>query len=72
MSKMNDQTYLTVRDVSDYLGVSTTAVYELTHSQDFPVFRIGSRVRIPKEAFLAWVEMKTHISPALRSYMASM
>ena len=43
MSKVNEQTYLTVREVSDYLGVSQTAVYELTHSQDFPVFRIGSR-----------------------------
>ena len=71
-SKVNEQTYLTVREVSDYLGVSQTAVYELTHSQDFPVFRIGSRVRIPKEAFLAWVDMKTHISPNLRSYMASL
>lgn len=72
MSKANEQTYMTVREVSDYLGVSQTAVYELIHSQDFPVFRIGSRVRIPKEAFLAWVDMKTHISPNLRSYMASM
>ena len=72
MKQVNEQTYLTVREVSDYLGVSQTAVYELTHSRDFPVFRIGSRVRIPKEPFLAWVDMKTHISPNLRSYMASM
>ena len=72
MSNTLERTYMTVREVGDYLGVSDTAVYELTHSQDFPVFRIGSRVRIPKEPFLAWVEMKTHISPNLRAYMAAM
>lgn len=72
MSKPSEQTYMTVRQVSDYLGISQTAGYELAHSKDFPVFRVGNSIRVPRDAFLAWVEMKTSISPALRTYMAAM
>ena len=29
------------------------------HEQGFPALRIGSRIMIPKEAFICWVEEHT-------------
>lgn len=57
--------YLTVADVRNYLNISQTAAYELSHSRDFPVCRFGGSIRIPREAFLAWVASRTYIPTAL-------
>lgn len=69
-SKNENSEYMTVRDVKDYLNISQAAAYELTHRKDFPVSRFGGSIRIPRQAFLAWVEMKTHIPVELASHMA--
>lgn len=58
-------TYLTVADVKRYLNISQTAAYELSHSRDFPVCRFGGTIRIPRDAFLAWVDSRTYIPTAL-------
>lgn len=65
------QQFMTISDVKEYLNISQSAAYELTHRKDFPVCRVGGSIRIPSEAFYKWVEMKTSISPQLRSYMAA-
>jgi excisionase family DNA binding protein len=59
--------FLTVRDVKNYLQISQSAAYGLTHSKEFPVSHFGSSIRIPKNAFLAWVAMQTMIPEALAS-----
>jgi excisionase family DNA binding protein len=53
--------YMTVEDVKNYLNLSSSKAYALTHQKDFPVCRFGSSIRIPRDAFLAWVEQKTKI-----------
>ena len=53
--------YLTVGDVGRYLNVSQSKAYELTHRKDFPVCRLGGSIRIPKQAFLLWVEKMTYL-----------
>ena len=45
--------------VARVLGVSPSSGYELMHEQGFPALRIGSRIVIPKEAFIRWVEEHT-------------
>jgi excisionase family DNA binding protein len=45
--------------VAKVLGVSPSSGYELMHEPDFPSLRIGSRIVIPKEAFIRWVEEHT-------------
>lgn len=70
-SKNNQQQFLTISDVQEHLNISQSAAYELTHRKDFPVCRVGGSVRIPREAFLAWVDMKTQITAQLRAYMAA-
>lgn len=61
MKKNANTNYMTVVDVKNYLNISQAAAYELTHRQDFPVSRISGSIRIPRDAFLAWVELRTRI-----------
>ena len=45
--------------VAKVLGVSPSTGYELMHEPDFPVLRVGSRMVVPKEKFIQWVEAHT-------------
>ena len=45
--------------VAKVLGVSPSSGYELMHQPDFPVLRVGSRMVVPKEKFIQWVEEHT-------------
>ena len=47
---------LTVPDVALVLGISRAGAYELAHSEGFPVLKVGSRIVIPKDKFLLWIE----------------
>lgn len=47
---------LTVPDVANIMGLSLAGSYELTRSRDFPAFKVGSRIIIPKDKFLAWLD----------------
>ena len=51
--------FLNAGTVAKVLGVSPSSGYALMHEQDFPALRIGSRIVIPKEAFICWVEEYT-------------
>ena len=51
--------FLNTEMVAKVLGVSPSSGYELMHEQGFPALRIGSRIVIPKEAFIRWVEEHT-------------
>ena len=42
--------------VAKVLGVSLSSGYELMHQPGFPVLRVGSRMVVPKEKFIRWVE----------------
>jgi len=41
--------------VSRVLGVSPSTGYDLMHEPSFPVLKVGSRMVLPKEKFIAWV-----------------
>lgn len=47
---------LSVPDVARVLGISRAGAYELAHNKAFPSMKIGSRIIIPKEKFLLWIE----------------
>ena len=47
---------LTAPEVGEVLGISRAAAYELVRSQGFPRLKIGSRILIPKDNFLLWIE----------------
>lgn len=48
--------FLNARAVAQVLGISAAGAYELLHQDEFPVLKIGSRLVVPKEKFLSWVE----------------
>ena len=69
---INDRNnFMTVAEVKEYLNIGLTAAYELSHSKDFPVCRIGGTIRVPRDAFYAWVEHQTYIPTDLRPYLNS-
>ena len=40
-------------------GTSPSSGYELMHQLDSPVLRVGSRMVVPKEKLIQWVEEHT-------------
>ncbi len=51
--------FLNAELVAKVLGVSPSSGYELMHEAGFPVLKIGSRMVVPKEKFVQWVEEHT-------------
>ena len=51
--------FLNAELVAKVLGISPASSYELMHEKDFPALRIGSRMVVPKEKFIQWVEQHT-------------
>ena len=51
--------FLNAETVAKVLGVSPSSGYELMHEDGFPVLRVGSRMVVPKDAFIRWVEAHT-------------
>ena len=47
---------LTMKHVQDVLGICKPKAYELAHQAGFPVVRFGRTLRVPREAFLRWLE----------------
>lgn len=53
--------YLTISQVRQFLNISQSKAYELTHRKDFPVCRFGGSIRIPRDPFMSWVAQKSYI-----------
>jgi len=51
--------FLNAESVAKVLGVSPSSGYELMHEAGFPTLRVGSRMVVPKEKFVQWVEEHT-------------
>ena len=50
---------LSVPEVASVLGISRAGAYELVKGKEFPALKIGSRIVVPKEKFIKWVDEKT-------------
>ena len=55
--------FLNASLVSRVLGITPSSGYELMHESGFPVLRVGSRMVVPKEKFIQWVEQNTEGGP---------
>ena len=51
--------FLNAEMVAKVLGVSPASSYELMHEAGFPTLRVGSRMVVPKDKFIQWVEENT-------------
>ena len=51
--------FLNAEIVAKVLGISISSSYELKHEASVPTLRVGSRMVVPKEKFIEWVEQHT-------------
>lgn len=51
--------FLNAKMIGEVLGVSPASAYELLHQEGFPTLKVGNRLVVPKEKFIAWVEQNT-------------
>lgn len=51
--------FLNASTVARVLGIAPSSAYELMHDPNFPVLKVGSRMVVPKEKFIEWVERHT-------------
>lgn len=51
--------FLNAELVGKVLGIAPSSSYELMHEIDFPVLKVGSRMVVPKDKFIQWVEAHT-------------
>ena len=49
---------LSVPQVAAVLGISRAGAYELARCQGFPSLSIGTRIVVPKDKFILWIEEK--------------
>jgi excisionase family DNA binding protein len=47
---------LTVAHVQGTMGISKEKAYNLVHRRDFPKILVGRAIRVPRDAFLRWLE----------------
>ena len=50
---------LNAETLTKVLGVAPSSAYELMDEKDFPTLKVGNRLVIPKEDFIAWVRSHT-------------
>ena len=54
---------LTVEDVSHVLGIGLAHAYEVAHRRDFPTITLGSRIIVPRDKFMEWIDEQAAPSP---------
>ena len=52
---------LTAQEVGETLGISKAAAYELVRSKGFPHLRVGTRILVPKDKFIQWIDEQTEV-----------
>lgn len=50
---------LSVPEVATVLGISQAGAYELVRTDGFPSLKVGSRIVVPKEKFIEWIDENT-------------
>lgn len=56
---------LNVQEMSDYIGLGMSQTYDLIRRIDFPAFKIGNRIFVPRDKFLAWIDNQSAEKEAL-------
>ena len=49
---------LSISQVAPALNISRSSAYELAHCKNFPSMLIGSRIIVPKDRLMAWIDNK--------------
>ena len=49
---------LTVPDVANVLGIGLANAYSVVRRTDFPSITLGSRIIIPRDRFIEWIDKR--------------
>ena len=49
---------LSITQVASVLNISCTSAYELAHGKNFPAVLIGSRIIVPRDRLVEWIDDK--------------
>jgi excisionase family DNA binding protein len=61
---LQDKRYaFSVKEVADFIGVSSRTVWTLVNEGQLPKFRVGTRVLIPKEGLERFIQERTAVEP---------
>ena len=52
---------LTVPEVGEVLGISRAKAYDLARSEGFPSMRIGTRILVPRDKLIRWIDEQTEV-----------
>lgn len=66
MNETDTRLTLTVEEAAKLLGVSRIKGYELAHSEGFPAMRLGRKLLIPRDRFLAWIDQQAGTAASSR------
>lgn len=55
MNEVINKPVLDVEDIQAYLSIGRRQAYELVNSGEFHVVRIGRRIKVGRDVFLAWL-----------------
>ena len=50
--------FVSVPVLSQLFGISQSSCYELMHEKGFPSLRIGSRIVIPRDKLIEWIDSR--------------
>lgn len=50
---------LSVPEMAAVLGISQAGAYELVRTDGFPSLKVSSRIVVPKEKFIEWIDENT-------------
>ena len=59
MGEHMERIMLTVKEVSEALGIGINQTYALVHENKIPSMKIGQQYLIPKDSFYEWIERNT-------------
>ncbi len=51
---------LSATDVAEVLRISRSGAYALLKREDFPSVSVGSRIVVPKNSFIEWLERRAN------------
>ncbi len=55
---------MTLREASEYLGISPDTLYKYLGEDQIPAFKLGNRWRFKKDLLDRWMEMKSEAGTA--------
>ncbi len=68
MTEQTEHIAMNVKQVAAELGISDKKAYELTHTADFPSFKLGTRTIVYRDGLREWVRKRSEKESARPCY----